>query len=139
MNNNDVYKLAQVHYHWGRNESEGSEHTLNGIQCPLEVQFVHINTNVPDTDPDRLLVIGVLYQAVNYEDAPQTNWLKSVALKAKNIAFKELQGEVDPYIEQNKVQNLYKTLTTGLEGGFWSYKGGLTTPSKKKTNFKFPI
>lgn len=31
------YQLAQFHFHWGRNDSEGSEHTVDGKMYPLEV------------------------------------------------------------------------------------------------------
>ena len=27
---NAVYQLAQFHFHWGCNDNEGSEHTING-------------------------------------------------------------------------------------------------------------
>ncbi len=28
----NVYQLAQFHFHWGCNDNEGSEHTINGKQ-----------------------------------------------------------------------------------------------------------
>jgi carbonic anhydrase len=31
------YDLHQVHFHWGGNDFEGSEHRINGRQYPLEV------------------------------------------------------------------------------------------------------
>ena len=33
------YQVAGVHFHWGRSDSEGSEHTINGQQFPLEVRI----------------------------------------------------------------------------------------------------
>ena len=33
-----TFKLAQFHFHWGTDDSTGSEHTLNGRQYPLEVK-----------------------------------------------------------------------------------------------------
>ena len=32
-----TFNLAQLHFHWGDDNNEGSEHTLNGTQYPLEV------------------------------------------------------------------------------------------------------
>jgi hypothetical protein len=28
----DIYQLAQFHFHWGCDDHEGSEHTINGKQ-----------------------------------------------------------------------------------------------------------
>ena len=33
----DQYKVAQFHYHWGKNGSVGSEHRVNGDMFMLEV------------------------------------------------------------------------------------------------------
>ena len=33
----DTYKLVQFHWHWGSQNSRGSEHTINGKAYPLEV------------------------------------------------------------------------------------------------------
>ena len=34
----DTYHLKSLHFHWGYNEYQGSEHTINGIKFPLEVK-----------------------------------------------------------------------------------------------------
>lgn len=31
------YKLAQFHFHWGKDERNGSEHLIDGMASPLEV------------------------------------------------------------------------------------------------------
>ena len=33
----DEYKFLQFHMHWGTNENEGSEHVIDGIRFPAEV------------------------------------------------------------------------------------------------------
>ena len=35
-------------WHWGENSAEGSEHYLNGVQQPMEVQLFHWNTKYSD-------------------------------------------------------------------------------------------
>ena len=34
---NGNYTAVQLHFHWGRNNNEGSEHTFRGRKYPLEV------------------------------------------------------------------------------------------------------
>ena len=58
------YELLQIHYHWGEDVTEGSEHTVDGSKYPLEAHFVHGNTKYKATGDytdhaDGLLVIGV--------------------------------------------------------------------------------
>ena len=35
-----VYSLVQIVFHWGYNDYQGSEHQLNSIKYPLEVNIV---------------------------------------------------------------------------------------------------
>ena len=59
-----TYQFLQVHMHWGRNNQEGSEHTVNGEQYSLELHFVH--TKVGETNSsagDYLAVVGVFAEA----------------------------------------------------------------------------
>lgn len=34
------YVFSQLHFHWGVNNMEGSEHTVDGCQYPLEMHVV---------------------------------------------------------------------------------------------------
>lgn len=38
------FRTAQFHFHWGRSDSGGSEHTLNGRRYPLEAITLSSNT-----------------------------------------------------------------------------------------------
>lgn len=40
----NVFRFAQLHFHWGNTSDTGSEHTYNGNAYPLEVHLVHYNT-----------------------------------------------------------------------------------------------
>ncbi len=39
----DQFCLNSIHFHWGLNDTTGSEHLLNGYQYPLEAHFVHFS------------------------------------------------------------------------------------------------
>lgn len=34
------YVFSQLHFHWGHNDAEGSEHTIDGVSAPLEMHVV---------------------------------------------------------------------------------------------------
>jgi carbonic anhydrase len=44
------YIFAQIHFHWGEDNEEGSEHTINGMHFPLEVHLVHYNSKYKSFD-----------------------------------------------------------------------------------------
>jgi len=141
-NDDYQYKLLQVHLHWGMDENEGSEHTMDGNAAPLEIHFVHKNTGLPGADyKDQLLVIGILYEKVENADT-ETNWIKWISLHAKNIARRELidangkdskgnpteNGKLITTDNKTKHWNLWQTLKEALKDGHYAYKGSLTTP-----------
>ena len=33
------YRLAQFHLHWGSDDNQGSEHTMDGVRYPMEVMY----------------------------------------------------------------------------------------------------
>merc|ERR1712110_1046552 len=35
------YQMLQLHFHWGADDSRGSEHTINGEEFPIEMHIVH--------------------------------------------------------------------------------------------------
>lgn len=41
--NDKVYKFVQLHFHWHYNDSEGSEHAIDGKRYALEVSYVPLD------------------------------------------------------------------------------------------------
>lgn len=39
-----TYRLAGIHWHWGRDNNDGAEHSFQGRKYPLEMHLVHYNT-----------------------------------------------------------------------------------------------
>ena len=39
----ETFRLAQIHFHWGDQSLQGSEHLLHGQAFPLEMHLVHHN------------------------------------------------------------------------------------------------
>ena len=59
QNHLGTYNLVQFHFHWGANDEQGSEHTINGRMYGGELHFVTRKTTGNDTASDAFAVLGV--------------------------------------------------------------------------------
>ena len=115
-----TYELLQFHFHWGANDNQGSEHTVNGDQYSGELHFVHktTSTDASDTDFDYYTVVGVLLQADDSLSAADTVW--------------ETFSNIPDYSEELSitVSNVTSTFGTLLPSDreYYHYNGSLTTP-----------
>ena len=59
------YELLQFHFHWGTNDTQGSEHQVNGNKYSGELHFVHqiTDSRISDTSCYYYTVVGVLLEA----------------------------------------------------------------------------
>ncbi|CAH2989480.1 unnamed protein product [Chilo suppressalis] len=117
----DVYMLEQWHCHWGREDGEGSEHTVDGRSFSGELHLVHWNTSKYDSfqeaagKPDGLAVLGVL-----------------LAVGSKHQELDKVVRLL-PFIQH---KNDKVTLSEALDPAqllpprvaYWTYPGSLTTP-----------
>ena len=62
------YQLLAPHFHWGKNELEGSEHLVKGKAFPLEMHAVtfkkeygNIQAALDSGKSDALAVLGVMF------------------------------------------------------------------------------
>ncbi|XP_076470319.1 carbonic anhydrase-related protein-like isoform X2 [Babylonia areolata] len=117
------YELAEIRFHWGRENSRGSEHTVNGKAFPMEVQLVHWNSRLYDSiessvgRPNGIVIVTLFTQLGKEHHA-----LKFITDSLEEIQFKGRQ----------------KTITAPFNPGnfipdpqlrdFWTYEGSLTTP-----------
>ena len=44
------YKVLQLHFHWGSDDTKGSEHKYDGMAFPMEMHVVHWNTKYAKSD-----------------------------------------------------------------------------------------
>ncbi|PFX25452.1 Carbonic anhydrase 2 [Stylophora pistillata] len=85
---NSVYKLQQMHIHFGCENNKGSEHTVNGRAFAGELHLVHYNIRYGDfktavDKPDGLAVIGVFIQEDDDDDSSYS--LKVISGAARYI------------------------------------------------------
>lgn len=64
---NDKYIVDNIHFHWGPNDDDGSEHAIDGRKFAAEAHVVSYNFKYGKlsnaaTKPDGLAVLGVLYK-----------------------------------------------------------------------------
>jgi carbonic anhydrase len=83
----EAHRLLQFHFHWGKNDFQGSEHTINGRRFPLEVHFVHISNG------DGLKVLGFLFE-LSQTDNPDLNDLLN------GISNASEKSSIFPFISQ---------------------------------------
>jgi len=133
------YQFFRIHFHWGLNDKEGSEHILNGANYAMELHMVHYSlkyASMEDAlaatdDPEAVSVIGVFVQVC--------------AVGSKATAFQQIQKYVEevgsvpsedmiqvrapfslaPFLPS--AQALFLPRARAL--AHYSYLGSLTTPS----------
>ncbi|XP_075423999.1 carbonic anhydrase 15-like [Ascaphus truei] len=119
-----TYRVLQFHFHWGSLKSNGSEHTLDGKQYPMELHIVHMNAKYRSIveakkDPQGLAVLGFFF-TVGEADNPNYN---ALVAGIKNVS---LEGQ---FIDLAPTFPL-ETLLPPREklSGYYRYQGSLTTP-----------
>ena len=83
----DEYKLLQLHFHWGADDSMGSEHTINNRRFPLEMHLVHQAKRIPADKPEGLAVAGFLFQLTD-QDNPNIDAIVKAIFDVKKAGQK---------------------------------------------------
>ena len=115
QNHRGIYELLQFHFHWGTTESQGSEHTVDGLCYSGELHFVTRKTTGADTDGDAFAVIGVL--------------LRSDATISASGSWKELLDNIPA--QNQKINSVSAVRPADLlpdNLSYYHYEGSLTTP-----------
>ncbi|XP_042297968.1 carbonic anhydrase 15-like isoform X2 [Sceloporus undulatus] len=121
----DTYRALQFHFHWGDVNRNGSEHTFDGIQYPMELHLVHMNAKYKTLSeakghPNGLAVLSFLFKV---SDADNTNY-NTIVAGLKNIS------QAEDYVDLASTFSLSNLLPNmALLSKYYRYKGSLTTPS----------
>lgn len=117
--------LDSVHFHFGSNDGQGSEHTVNGKSAPLEMHFVHYSCDYHSLadaladenveDPYVLAVVGVMFE-VGEENAYFEHIVNKIAYDVDAGSSMVIANA--PFID------LVPLATTD----YFYYEGSLTTP-----------
>lgn len=118
------YRLDQFHCHWGANDNQGSEHTVDSRSYSAELHFVHYNMekyrnlSKAARHPDGLVVLSVFLDA--HENHHNHAELEKVVSHLKGVTLK---GEHSIIRQAVRIENLLPP-----NKSYWSYQGSLTTP-----------
>ncbi|XP_053224926.1 carbonic anhydrase 15-like isoform X1 [Podarcis raffonei] len=121
----DTYRALSFHFHWGDLSRNGSEHTVDGQQYPMELHIVHMNTKYKTITeakghPNGLAVLSFLFKV---SDADNTNY-NTIVTGLRNIT------RAEDYVELASTFSLSNLLPNmALLSKYYRYKGSLTTPN----------
>jgi len=117
------YVFAQFHFHWGRDSSMGSEHTINGVRYPMELHLVHFKGEYNGlkeaiNKKDGLAVLGVLFKISATDNPAFTPIIQTLK-------------EIQPAGVHEDVEGLYplSAFIPRNRNPFYRYQGSLTTPT----------
>ncbi|XP_011501640.1 PREDICTED: carbonic anhydrase 2-like [Ceratosolen solmsi marchali] len=97
---NDEYELCEVHFHWGKDNCNGSEHTINGTWYSMEAHAVHWNRKYQIFDEclkyeDGLCILVFLFLVKDTDDCISCVKLEKITNNLKYIINKDSKVEID--------------------------------------------
>ncbi|NWZ50221.1 CAH15 anhydrase, partial [Haliaeetus albicilla] len=118
------YRALQLHFHWGSPAGNGSEHTLDGRQLPMELHIVHINVKYRTLaeakgHPNGLAVLGFFFQV---SETPNANY-NTIVAGLRNVSQ---AGDSVDLASTFRLSTLLPH--AGQLSGYYRYQGSLTTP-----------
>ncbi|XP_068767074.1 carbonic anhydrase 15-like isoform X1 [Struthio camelus] len=119
-----TYRALQLHFHWGSLAGNGSEHTLDGRQFPMELHIVHVNVNYRTLGeakghPNGLAVLGFFFKA---SETANSNY-NTIVAGLRNVSH---QGD---FVDLASTFRLSTLLPSAEQlSKYYRYQGSLTTP-----------
>lgn len=138
----ESYQILQLHFHWGKDNTKGSEHTYDGAAFPLEMHVVHVKSSLYSNlasalvTTDGLAVTGFQF-SIGSENAalkPLTDALSQITSSGGKITFSNTGFQLNTLIDP---------VVSAAGARYSTYDGGLTTPGcfevVKWINFMTPL
>ena len=114
------YDLQKIQFHWGSDETEGSEHQFSGIKYAAEIQFVHLKRNAPgSTDRDDYAIVSVLADSVTVTPVANPVW-NDLSVPTGHATSHTVSG--------SSTTSQYDSLLPADRNSYYYYEGSFTTP-----------
>jgi len=132
-----IYTLDSLHLTWGSDNCRGSEHTIDGVAYPAEIQFVYFNdakySDVEDAKGkyDGIVIISQLLQ-VGSENNTGAEFIFEAADILQNDSYSGTIDEsiiIDPNFFQFNPGQANGDKPKNNARGYYYYEGSLTTPN----------
>ncbi|KAI1292000.1 Carbonic anhydrase 6 [Halotydeus destructor] len=117
------FRFAKLHFHWGSNDSTGSEHLLDNRQYVLEMHLVHFNSKYKSLEDALDKDLGLLVFGSLFRLGEQNGALAPLANAHNEVA--DVEGR--PVATETKL-SLQDLLPGGATEQLYMYTGSLTTP-----------
>lgn len=118
-----TYTLAQFHFHWGSDDSVGSEHNLDSKPYPMEIHLVHYNSDMYSdfaTAVDKTNGLAVLGIFVEVDDSATFPEIDDLISHFSDIAYEGDTTTMSPFS--------IRSLLPASNEDYFRYRGSLTTP-----------
>uniref|UniRef100_A0A182QLY7 carbonic anhydrase n=1 Tax=Anopheles farauti TaxID=69004 RepID=A0A182QLY7_9DIPT len=132
-----VYEYSQLHFHWGDNDTFGSEDMIDNHRFPMELHIVFFkqeykNARTALNHPDGLTVLAFFYEIAPIDNPMYTEFIELLG----NVTGSHLSARFDtpPSLKDLLAEDLLH---------YYTYDGSLTTPPCSEVvtwiDFKEPI
>ena len=122
-----IYDLQEIQFHWGSDETEGSEHQFSGIKYAAEIQFVHLKRNAPgSTDQDAYAIVSVLADSVTVAPVANPVW-NDLSVPTGHATSNTVSGSSTTSSIVSSSSSQYENLLP-TNRDYYYYEGSFTTP-----------
>ncbi|XP_077089649.1 carbonic anhydrase IV c isoform X1 [Siphateles boraxobius] len=117
-----TYKAVQFHLHWGKDDGQGSEHSVDGERYPMELHIVHIkekynNLNMALNDSTGVAALGFFFEV----SSEQNKNLDKIIEALGKVKHEGNSSEIEDF-------RLADIIPQANTLSYYRYSGSLTTP-----------
>ncbi|XP_069686163.1 carbonic anhydrase 5A, mitochondrial-like [Periplaneta americana] len=124
----EQYVFSNLHFHWGPNNEEGTEHQINGNRYSMEVHMVHHSHRYKSVQEAKLYRNGVAVVAIFLQANSANPYLEMESLVS--ILSKIKDPGTTGYIPADKAFSWLRCRASS--SGYYTYVGTLTTSPPNK-------
>uniref|UniRef100_A0A8C8RLS4 Carbonic anhydrase n=1 Tax=Pelusios castaneus TaxID=367368 RepID=A0A8C8RLS4_9SAUR len=111
-----IYRLRQLHFHWGSSNDHGSEHIVDGVKYAGELHLVHWNPKYSNYAEalrkyDGVTILGIFLILAH-----------NIPVLLKRFLFYLIKGKEAPF------SNFDPSILFPKSWDYWTYHGSFTTP-----------
>ncbi|XP_076629931.1 carbonic anhydrase 1 [Colletes latitarsis] len=118
-----IYDFCSMVFHWGHSNEDGSEHTLDYVRYPMELQVCHISRDfnspldaITDKSNDAMLIVSFFFQITNADNP----YLDQIVTNLWRITQPGTKFHIPPFP--------LEWIFSPFEKSYYTYSGSLTQP-----------